>query len=250
MTEVAPRKGLLAPVLFAIVATALLVSLGIWQLHRLTWKEALIARIAAQTKASPQPLPNASGWASLKPDTYDYQHVTFRGRFDNGKEVRVFYTAGPDDQGPGYLLLTPLVLPSGENVIVNRGFVPAPLATPVTRPHSEVEGEVTVTGLMRPPQSRNLFTPADDPANGLYFSRDPGPIAAHFGLQRVAPFVVDEDKTAIAGGWPEGGLTTVNIPNNHMDYALTWFGIAVGLWMVVGAYIVRTLQENHAKSVA
>jgi surfeit locus 1 family protein len=250
MTEAAPRKGLLAPVLFALAATALLVSLGIWQLHRLTWKEALIARIAAETKASPQPLPDASTWATLNPDAYDYRHVTFRGRFDNAKEVRVFYTAGPDDQGPGYLLLTPLALSSGETVIVNRGFVPAPLATPPTRPQSEVGGEVTVTGLMRPPQARNLFTPPDDPANGLYFSRDPAPIAAHFGLQRVAPFIVDADKTAIAGGWPEGGLTTVNIPNNHMDYALTWFGLAVGLWMVVAAYIIRTLQENPAKSAA
>ncbi len=82
---------------------------------------------------------------------------------------------------------------------------------------------------MRPPQSRNFFTPADDPAKGLYFTRDPLAIAAHSGLAHAAPFVVDQDKTAIVGGWPAGSLNGVNIPNNHFEYALTWFGIAGGL---------------------
>lgn len=250
MTEAPARKGLLAPVLFALAATALLLSLGIWQLHRLQWKEALIARIAERTTASPQPLPDPAAWRSLHPASYEYEHVTVRGRFDNSKEVRVFYTAGPGNDGPGYLLLTPLQLPSGAIVIVNRGFVPSALATPSARPQSEIDGEVTVTGLMRAPQPRNLFTPADDPARGLYFSRDPKPIAAHFGLTRVAPFIIDADRTATAGGWPKGGLTTINIPNNHMEYALTWFGLATGLWMVVAAFIVRTVQENRAKSTA
>jgi len=249
MTDAPARKGLLLPVLFALAATALLVSLGIWQLHRLAWKEALIARIASRMAATPQPLPDPAIWPRLKPDAYDYRHVTLRGRFDNAKEVRVFYTDGPSDAGPGYLLLTPLALPTGETVIVNRGFVPTPLAAPASRPQSEIAGEVRVVGLMRPPQSRNLFTPADDPASGLYFSRDPTPIAVHFGLTRVAPFIIDEDKTAIVGGWPAGGLTTVDLPNNHMEYALTWFGLAVGLWIVVAGYIVRTVQENRAASV-
>lgn len=248
MIESRARKSLLIPVLFALAATVLLVSLGVWQLHRLKWKEALIARIATRTTAPPQPLPNPATWPSLKPDLYDYRHVTLRGRFDNAREVRVFYTAGPGDMGPGYLLLTPFILPSGATVIVNRGFVPAALAAPSARPQSEVEGEVTVTGLMRPPQPPNPFTPANDPATGLYFSRDPAPIAAHFGLRDVAPFIIDEDKTAIASGWPEGSLTTINIPNSHMEYALTWFGLAVGLWMVVAAYIVRTVQENRENS--
>ncbi|WP_297299718.1 SURF1 family protein [uncultured Methylovirgula sp.] len=250
MAETSARKGLIAPLLFAFAATGLLVSLGVWQLHRLAWKEALIARIAARSTATPQPMPAAADWPRLKSDDYDYRRIVLRGRFDNAHEVLIFRTDGPRDLGPGYLVLTPLVLASGDQVIVNRGYVPSALAAKSTRPNSEVEGEVTVTGLMRPPQPRNLFTPADDPSHGLYFSRDPAPIVAHFGLTRVAPFIVDADKTAIAGGWPEGGLTNINIPNNHMEYALTWFGLAGGLWIVVGSYILRTWQETRAKAKA
>ncbi|HEY0147043.1 MAG TPA: SURF1 family protein, partial [Methylovirgula sp.] len=234
------RKGLVVPLLFAFAATALLVGLGVWQLHRLTWKEGLIARIAARGAAAPQKLPNPASWPRLKPEDYEYQHVALRGRFDNAKEVLVFDTSGPGDVGPGYLVLTPLILASGDQVIVNRGFVPAALAAKSARPKTEIEGDVTVTGLMRPPQSRNFFTPADDPAKGLYFTRDPLAIAAHSGLAHAAPFVVDQDKTAIAGGWPAGSLNGVNIPNNHFEYALTWFGIAGGLWIVVGGYLLRT----------
>ena len=87
---------------------------------------------------------------------------------------------------------------------------------------------------------------ADDPAHGLYFTRDPAAIAAHFGLTRAAPFVIDQDKIAIPGGWPEGGATVGNIPNNHMEYALTWFGGAIGLWIVFGTHLFRVWQERRA----
>jgi surfeit locus 1 family protein len=250
MAEAPARKGLVVPLLFAFAVTGLLVSLGVWQLHRLAWKEALIARITARSTAAAQPMPVPADWPGLKADDYDYRRVSLRGHFDNAHEVLVFETEGPRDLGPGYLVLTPLVLASGDEVIVNRGFVPASLAAKSTRPQSQIEGEVTLTGLMRPPQPRNLFTPADDPSHGLYFSRDPAPIAAHFGLAHVAPFVVDADKTKIAGGWPEGGLTNVDIPNNHMEYAMTWFGLAGGLWIVVGTYIFGALRERRARAKA
>jgi surfeit locus 1 family protein len=122
-------------------------------------------------------------------------------------------------------------------VIVNRGFVPDELAAKSARAAGEIEGETHVTGLMRPPQSRNLFTPADEPDKDLYFTSDPAVIAAHFGLSRAAPFVVDADATPVPGGWPEGGTTEIDIPNNHLNYALTWFGLAVGLLAVFVAYL-------------
>jgi surfeit locus 1 family protein len=244
----AAQKGLLAPLVFAFAMTAILVGLGVWQLHRLTWKEGLIARIAARSASAPQPLPSPEDWPRLDPEDYEYQHVALRGRFDNSKEVLVFDPAGPGDVGPGYLVLTPLNLASGDSVIVNRGFVPAALAAKSARPKSEIDGDVTVTGLMRPPQTRNLFTPADDPAKGLYFTRDPAAIASGAGLAHAAPFIVDADKSAIAGGWPAGGLNGIDIPNNHFEYALTWFGVAGGLWIVMGGYIVRTWRERRAEA--
>lgn len=231
------RKGLLAPVLFFLVTTGILVSLGVWQLHRLAWKETLVAEIATRTKAPPQPLPEPSQWPRLAPSDYDYRHVALAGRFENDKEALVFYGAGPHELGPGYLVLTPLRLDSGAFVIVNRGYVPVALAARRARAKGEIEGETEVTGLMRPPQARNFFTPPDEPDKDIYFSRDPAPIAAHFGLSPAAPFIVDADAAPMPGGWPIGGMTTIDIPNNHLNYALTWFGLAVGLFAVFAAYL-------------
>jgi surfeit locus 1 family protein len=240
MAYVAPsarRRSLVAPVLFVLVVGGILLSLGVWQLHRLAWKETLIAEITTRTKAPPQPLPDPSTWSRLTPADYAYRHVELDGRFDNDKEALVFYGTGPHDLGPGYLILTPLRLDSGATVIVNRGFVPVELGAKSTRAASEIEGEAHVTGLMRPPQPRNLFTPADEPDKDLYFTRDPAAIAAHFGLTQTAPFVVDADEKSMPGGWPIGGMTEVDLPNNHLDYALTWFGLAIGLVAVFVGYL-------------
>jgi surfeit locus 1 family protein len=231
------RKSLVVPVLFMLVVGGILVSLGVWQLHRLAWKETLIAEIATRSKTPPQPLPKPSEWKSLAPADYAYRHVEFAGRYENDKEALVFYGAGPQDLGPGYLVLTPLRLDSGAIVIVNRGFVPDALKAKSARAAGEIEGEAHVIGLMRPPQTRNLFTPADEPDNNIYFTRDPAAIAAHFGLAPTAPFVVDADAMPMPGGWPKGGTTEIDIPNNHLSYALTWFGLAVGLLAVFIAYL-------------
>jgi surfeit locus 1 family protein len=231
------RKGLLAPIIFFLLVGGILVSLGVWQLHRLAWKEGLIAQIATRSKAPPQPMPDLSTWPHLVPADYAYKHVELTGRFDNDKEALVFYGAGPRDLGPGYLILTPFKLDAGGFVVVNRGFVPAALAARSTRSAGEIEGETHVVGLMRPPQTRNFFTPADEPDKDLFFTRDPGAIAAHFGLLPAAPFVVDADAVPVSGGWPIGGMTEIDIPNNHMSYALTWFGLAVGLLAVFVGYL-------------
>ena len=246
MAETPARKGLLVPLLFVLAGTGVLVWLGIWQLHA-----SRLERGADRQDRGPQhrraaAAANARSWLGLKPEDYEYLHVSARGHFDNAKEVLVFRTQGPRDLGAGYLVLTPLILASGDEVIVDRGFIPTDRAAKASRPQSEIEGEVTITGLMRPPQDRNFFTPADDPAHDLYFTRDPAAIAAHFGLSRAAPFVIDQEKTAIPGGWPEGGATIGDIPNNHMEYALTWFGGAMGLWIVFGIHLAEVRQERQA----
>ncbi|MFZ1960024.1 MAG: SURF1 family protein [Methylovirgula sp.] len=237
------RKSLVGPVLFVLVIGGILVSLGVWQLHRLAWKETLIAQIAARSKAPPQPLPDPALWARLAPADYAYRHVEFSGRYENDKEAFVFFGAGPHDLGPGYLILTPFKLDSGGIVIVNRGFVPVDLAKSA-RGKGEIESETHVTGLMRPPQTRNFFTPADEPQKDIFFTRDPAAIAAHFRLAPTAPFVVDTDATPVPGAWPIGGMTEIDIPNNHLGYALTWFGLAVGMLAVFAGFLrARWLGE-------
>ena len=232
--RVAPAgSGLLWPTLGTLLAAALLVSLGVWQLQRLAWKRAIIATIETRTVAPPVGLPPEADWATLDPAAIAYRHVTVTGTFEHDKEALVFRPLDTPRSGPfsgiGNLVLTPLRLPSGAVVIVNRGFVPQERTDPASRAAGQIAGPVTLTGLMREPESRNGFTPADDPAHRLWYTRDPASIAAALGLERVAPFTIDEDRTAVPGGLPQAGETVLDIPNNHLSYALTWFGLAVGL---------------------
>jgi surfeit locus 1 family protein len=240
----APLRGLIWPGLVALAGIAVLISLGTWQLHRLAWKEALIARIEARSKAPPAPLPPANAWPALKPADYEYRHVSLRGLFD-GRQALVFRGSGPDaGQGPGYLLLAPLILADGSAVIVNRGFVPGSPRDAAA--HIPPPAEVTITGLMREPEARNFFTPADQPDKGLWFTRDPGAVAAHFGLARAAPFTVDADYSGDPEALPRGGTTVIAFPNNHLGYALTWFGLAAALAGVFGAWAWGRLKQGRS----
>jgi surfeit locus 1 family protein len=242
-------RRLVGPTIAAVIGVAILLSLGFWQLRRLTWKEALLARVASRLHAPPQPLPAVSTWAALTPDDYEYRHVVLRGTFENDEEVPVYdpggAAGGRPDRGPGYLILTPLRLDDGSHVIVNRGFVAADNKDPATRPDGQITGETTLVGVMQPPQSRNFFIPADNPAKGAWFTRDPVEIAAFERLDRAAPFTVDADPTVAAPlDGPAGGATAIDIPNNHLSYAITWFGIAGGLIGVYGAFAWRRLRES------
>ena len=107
-----------------------------------------------------------------------------------------------------------------------------------------MQGTVTVTGLMREPEARNIFTPADDAAHNMWFTRDPAAIARVEGLDRAAPFTVDADVSAVPGGLPQGGETVLDIPNNHLSYALTWFGLALGLAGVFAVFAARRLRAR------
>jgi surfeit locus 1 family protein len=219
------------------VAAAILVSLGVWQLHRLGWKEALIDAIETRANAAPQPLPPIADWPRLRPEDYEYRHVKAAGTFEHDKETLVFRASGGiAGEQPGYHVLTPLRLTSGGYVIVNRGFVPLDRKGQSSRRAGLILGETEITGLMRQPEARNFFTPADDPSVGTYFTRDPGLLAKLFGLDPAAPFSIDADAMELPGGWPKGGATGRDLPNNHLSYALTWFGLAIALIGVFTAF--------------
>jgi surfeit locus 1 family protein len=134
----------------------------------------------------------------------------------------------------------------GAIVVINRGFVPIELRDPATRAAGQVAGEVTVTGLVRAPERRGWFVPENEPAQNRWFLRDPAAIAAAHGLARVAPFYVDADGTENPGGWPRGGQTRLALPNNHLQYALTWFGLALTLVGVFAAWSLRRLRGEPA----
>jgi surfeit locus 1 family protein len=225
------------------LAFAVLVGLGFWQVERMGSKERLLARIEHGLASAPEPLPPESAWPKLPAKTYDYAKVKLTGTFLHDKEFHLqglLTIEGTRNAPPttllGYYVLTPLQLPDGSIVIVNRGFVPPEKLDPGSRPEGQVQGPQTIVGLMRAPQAPGWFTPDDQPAKNLWFSREPAKMAASAGLQRVAPFAVDADATPVPGGLPAGGKTIISFPNNHLQYAITWFALALGLLGVFFAW--------------
>jgi surfeit locus 1 family protein len=217
-----------------LVGVALLTALGVWQLKRLAWKEALIAAAESRAHAAPAPLPPPSQWPALNPAAYEYRRVEAQGMFDYAHQERVFGALEEPRgrySGIGFYVMTPLRLASGEAVIVNRGFVPEAMKGEADK---GPRGEVAIVGLMRASEPRNLFTPADDPAQGVFYARDVEALAKAMQLGPHAPFSLDAE--AGADPLPQGGETRLSFVNNHLSYAFTWFGLAAALIGVFTAY--------------
>ncbi len=247
--EALPRSGwrsLLAPGIATLVALAILVGLGTWQLQRMAWKEGLIAQIEARSFGEPGALPSENTWADWKAEADEFRRVRATGIFLHEHEALVHGLAPAERGAPvqGFYLFTPLRLPDGALVYVNRGFVPTELRDPSARPQSRPTGAVTVTGIMRAPEAKGWFLPDDVPAANRWFVRDQRAMAASHSLSRIAPFYVEADATPNPGGWPRGGQTRLNLPNNHLQYALTWYGIALTLVGVFGAFAWRRLRGS------
>ena len=235
-----PRR-LLRPTVFAVPVLLVLVGLGLWQLQRLQWKEGILARIEERLHGPAQPLPAPATWPALAASDFEYTRVEARGVFDHKREMLLFRPAGGVEKQPGFHVYTPFQLDgSGRWIIVNRGFVPESLRAADTRRQGQVEGPVAVTGVLRAAESRSTFTPADDAARRLWYTRDPLAMAKAAGLAEAAPFTIDADETPNPGGWPRGGAAVVRIPNDHLSYALTWFGLAGTL---VGVYLVFAWRQ-------
>lgn len=251
-----PRwRILLWPGLVTLAALAVLVSLGVWQLQRLAWKEDLIARIEARTHAEPVPLPPESSWLQGEWAEEEYRPVRVSGTYRHDHEVYVHGNAvlGSGGARMGRFVMTPLQTDEGALVFVNRGFIPAELerdpaafAEWQREDRGRADQPVTVTGLLRLRQERGWFVPEDAPDKGEWFVRDPVAFAAALGLQRVAPFTVDTFREEGREGWPVGGLTVVSFPNNHLDYAFTWFGLAVVLAVIFILFARRRLVPPGA----
>jgi surfeit locus 1 family protein len=206
----------------------LLAGLGIWQIERLHEKEALIANVERGLSAPPVPLGDALANGATNAE---WRHVRVTGHFLHDKELYIF------SRGPlgavGVDIVTPMVLADGGTVLIDRGFVPEALHQSATRQAAQVTGEVSLTGVLRLSREPGLFTPAPNAETRLWFVKDVPSMAKVAGLT-VPPIVVEADATPNPGGWPLGGQTRVEFPNDHLQYAVTWFGLALAL---MGVYL-------------
>lgn len=228
----------------AVVAFALLVTLGTWQLRRLAWKEHLIATIEQRMAAPPAPLAEIEAQFEATGDV-DYRSVSTAGTFVNQGERHFFATF---DGASGFYLYTPLRLEDGRFVFVNRGFVPYDRKEASSRPLSLPEGEQTVTGLARNPLAAkpSLVVPDNDTARNIFYWKDLSVMAATAGLPAgavVLPFFIDAGAAPNPGGLPIGGVTMVDQPNNHLQYALTWYGLAAALLVIVAVTVLRRVKS-------
>jgi surfeit locus 1 family protein len=141
---------------------------------------------------------------------------------------------------PGWHVITPLETVKGTMLLVDRGFVPDALRDPATRKRGEVSNVVTVTGLVRPSEQPNIFVPDNEPKKNQWFSRDLQAMSRSMfpgGTVQVAPFFLEAKAGEVPGGWPKGGQTRLTFPNNHLQYAITWFGLAVCLMVIYGVFV-------------
>jgi surfeit locus 1 family protein len=230
-------RPLLKPTLWFVPMFLVLIGLGTWQVERLHWKVALIAQMNASLSAPPLTLDEIVKLPNVEAQ---YRHVTLAGRFDNPKEAYAFATG--EGGTPVYHVLTPLILADGRALIVDRGTIPQNLRDPKTRAAGQLDGEQHITGVWRTPDPANLFTPKPDLKKRIWFARDVKAMAALDHLALAAPVVVEADATSNPGGWPKGGQTVVSLPNNHLQYAITWYLMALGLLAV---YLVWHAQKGR-----
>ncbi|MGK2910042.1 MAG: SURF1 family protein [Sphingobium sp.] len=215
--------------LLALLLFAALVALGTWQVERRAWKHALIAQVDARIHARPVPAPGPAAWRGITSESDAYRRVTARGTFLNDRET---FVQASTALGSGYWVMTPLRATEGFTVLVNRGFVPPDRR----RDHNRIAGAVTVTGLLRITEPKGGFLRSNDAGADRWYSRDVAAIGAKRGLRDVAPYFIDADASDKGDRSPMGGLTVVSFPDNHLAYALTWYGLA--LMVLGGAFIV------------
>lgn len=231
-------------VIATVLGVALLLGLGAWQLQRLAWKEALIAERDLRLKAAPVSLDVAL--KEFDADrSVEFLKVKAQGTFQHDAELFVLTTEGGV---PGFEVVTPLVSREGVVVLVDRGFIPEPLKDAKRRPDSQPAGDVEVTGLLRRHvQNRGAFTPDNDTAGNIWYWWDIPAMLAFARVapdQRVAPFVLHIEPDPKAGRTlPSPVATDENLTNNHLQYALTWFSLAI-LLIVMSGLLIRQIRRK------
>ena len=208
-----------------LIGLIILLSLGFWQVQRLQWKEALLARLAANAAAAPISLAAAAGEAAQGKDM-EFVRVRFPARFQHDAWKKMISSY---EGGEGWTIITPVVTPDGWAVMVDRGRVPGQLLGQFDRP----EGEVTLEGVIRTHQAGpGAFDPANDPKANLWYWWD---VAAMLNASPLPegvkpfPYVVQLVPAGDAGGFPRPEQPKANLANNHLGYAITWFGLAATL---------------------
>ncbi|WP_245451336.1 SURF1 family protein [Georhizobium profundi] len=239
------------PIFLVVILAAFgaLIALGTWQVERLQWKEALLATIEQRIVAEPMALPEAEALFAAEQDV-EYVPIRLSGTFDHASEQHFLAT----HQGQsGWYVYTPLTLEDGRSIIVNRGFVPYDMKNIADRPWQEPTGIVGFDALARNPlfEKPGFVVPDNAPADNLWYWKDFEAMREAMGLQTesLVPFFADiRTYDAPVNSYPIPGVTQVALPNNHLQYAVTWYGLAAALAGVVGFMFLRRPQDSDREA--
>ena len=218
-------------------------SLGVWQMERLQWKNNLIQKIEQNKNENPMDINEIIQKKKLG-EKIEYHPVIITGTFQHQLEQHYWAT---QDNKVGYFIYTPMIMENKKIVFVNRGYVPTENKNSDTRQKGQVQGIVKVKGLIQNPQRKkaNRFVPDNDMEKNIFYWKSLEDMAQNaFGEEEIdlLNFFVDADNTPNDGGWPVGGMTRVEFPNSHLLYAITWFALAVALFIMAFTSVYRLLK--------
>jgi surfeit locus 1 family protein len=225
------------PTLIAGIGILVLLALGTWQLFRLAEKNAINAFRAERAAAAAVPLParidDIASW--------EFRRVRVTGTFDHARELHV--NARSQRGNTGYDIVTPLRRADGAPVLINRGWVPYSRKDAATRADGQVAGAVTVEGILRTEPRKGWLMPTNSAARNEWFWFDLPAMKQAASVPDAAAFYIEASAAPNPGGFPIGGQTLLSLPNNHLQYAFTWFSLAIALAVI---YVVsqRAVPER------
>jgi surfeit locus 1 family protein len=243
----APRRGVAGLGIFTVLILALLLGLGVWQLQRRVQKHALIAALTERLAASPDALPPVEQWSALTSAGDEFRRVSFSATYAPAPDAMVYSSGSAvrtDISGPGTWAFMPARLSGGETVVVNAGFVQNTMQDRALEDRA-VTGLITgapmtLTGYLRFPESAGILTPQENLANRLWFTRDHIAMAQKIGWDqagRIAPFYIDLESPVPSNGIPKPGPLEVQLRDDHLQYAITWFGLAGAVMIAFGVWL-------------
>ena len=212
----------------SVIALVILIALGSWQMYRMQWKAGLIAEFETRAHAAPQDVMAIDVESPVR-----YQRVQVAGTWLHQHEVQLI---GRTFEGTaGYHVITPLMLNDGRMVMINRGWVSQDYRMPDSRPFTQTSDPVTFEGIIRLPAQKGYFVPENNLEKDDWFTLSIGDIARYRSLDDtlITSFTVDALRGDGAHKLPIGAAVDIALPNNHLQYALTWYGLALGL---IGVY--------------
>ncbi|KAJ1928740.1 surf-like protein [Tieghemiomyces parasiticus] len=239
----ANRGPNLAGRIFLGIIPFICIGLGTWQVYRLRWKEDMIARVDATVAEPVVALPKGITNFDQFTNDWEYRRVLLVGLYHHDQEMLI--GPRPNDGENGFMVVTPLEREDGTKVLVKRGWIPKAKADPATRPESRKDELYTVCGLVRHGEEQNMFTPVNHPDRDQWYILNVGEMARHTGS---LPLLIDElynpqttypSKILVDRGIPLGRSRDVTFRNNHMQYVVTWYALALATAAMFGVLVYQ-----------